>query len=69
MTRMLIMAAMFGLAVTAGACTHSNSSMLLAEGQPILTTDVPEGVGSTVTAPVSNSIDFHDSRTYGNYGG
>ena len=68
MTRMLMMAAMFGLAVTAGACTQSPPSALLAEGQPIVATDVPEGVGSSATL-VSTPIDFHDSMAYGNYGG
>ncbi len=67
MTRMPMIAAMFGLAVAASGCTQSNPE--LAENQPAVMTDVPELSGSSMPEPVFRPIDFHDSRAYGNAGG
>jgi hypothetical protein len=69
MTRMLMMAAMFGLALAASACTQGNRSASLAENQPSVMTDVPEFSGSSTPESAVRPIDFHDSRAYGNSGG
>lgn len=68
MTRMPMIAAMFGLVVAASACTQSNPTSL-AESQPVVMTDVPQLAGSSMPEPVLRPIDFHDSRAYGNGGG
>lgn len=68
MTRIVMMAAMFGLAVAASACTENTPSAFLAEGQPIVMGAVPVAFGSSIPAE-STPIDFQDSRTYGNYAG
>ena len=69
MTRMLMIAAMFGLAVAATACTQSNSDSLAAANQPFEMTDAPPLSGPSIPEPVLRPIDFQDSRTYGNNGG
>ena len=75
MTRMLMIAAIFGLAIATSACTQSTQSAqsrppaVLAESQPVVMRDVPELSGSSIPEPISRPIDFQDSRTYGNNGG
>ena len=67
MSRMLMISAMFGLAVAANACAQGNPSASLAENRPVAMSDVPEASGSS--APEWFAIDFQDSRTYGNSSG
>ena len=69
MSRMLMISAMFGLAVAASACTQGNPSASLAENQPLVMGDVPAFAGSSIPEPALPPIDFQDSRTYGNNSG
>jgi hypothetical protein len=66
MTRMLMIAALFGLAVAASACTQTSERE--AEGQPMVMADVPAS-GSSIAAPEWRTIDFRNSKAYGNNGG
>ena len=64
MPPLLVLAAMFGLAVAGSACIQSNPSAFV-EREPLARGDFPGAVSPNIPAPAMHEIDLHDFKIYG----